>query len=235
MPYSTTFDSYQDQTAERALFMRRVYGHLAMALFGFVALESFLLSIPEVRIGAMKLASGGGLTWLLVLGGFMAATWVATRMATSGTSKGAQYGGLALYVVAQAVIFLPLLGYVLKTGETSILAKAGLITGGLFVGLSTVALTTEKDLSFMQRFLKIGLWVAFGIIVASLMFGFSLGILFMSAMILLMAGCILYETQNIYRTWPANMYVAASLTLFASFMTMLWYVIRLLMSLNSNR
>ena len=127
-----------------------------------------------------------------------------------------------------------MLGFVLLRDQSgALLAKAGFITGGLFLGLSTVALTTEKDLSFMQRFLKVGLWVALGIIVASVLFGFSLGVIFMSAMIILMAGCILYETQNIQRTYPGEMYVAASLTLFASFATMLWYVIQLLMSLSS--
>lgn len=232
MSYASYTDSMSSTVEERSLFMRRVYGHLAAALLAFVALEAFLLSIPAVKNGAMQLASGR-FVWLFVMLAFMGATYMATRMAT-GATRGMQYAGLGLYVVAEALIFLPMLGFVLLRDDSgSLLAKAGLITGGLFLGLSTVALTTEKDLSFMQRFLKIGLWVALGIIAASLIFGFSLGVIFMSAMIVLMAGCILYETQQIYRTYPGEMYVAASLTLFASFATMLWYVIQLLLSLGS--
>lgn len=233
MNYASSADTIIPNVAERALFMRRVYGHLAIALLAFVALEAFLLSIPAVRIGAMKFASSGFI-WLGIMVAFMGASHIATKMAYNGASRNTQYGGLALYVVAQALIFLPMLGFVLLRDQSgALLAKAGFITGGLFLGLSTVALTTEKDLSFMQRFLKIGLWVALGIIVTSILFGFSLGVIFMSAMIILMAGCILYETQSIQRTYPGEMYVAASLTLFASFATLLWYVIQLLMSLNS--
>lgn len=235
MNYATSTDSASAHVAERSLFLRRVYGHLALALLGFVALEAFLLSIPSVRAAAIGIASKGGGMWLVVMLGFMGVSFLAQKMATSNTSVGTQYGGLALYVVAQALIFLPLIGFVMMRGEggTALLSKAGLITGGLFLGLTTVALTTEKDLSFMQRFIKIGMWVALGIIVASLLFGFSLGIIFMSAMILLMSACILWETQQIQREWPSEMYVAASLTLFASFATLLWYVIQFLMSFTS--
>lgn len=229
-------DIVPDQIAERSLFLRRVYAHLAFALLAFVALEAALLSIAPVREFAMSIAARGGGMWLVVLLAFMGVSFLATRMAQSSASQGTQYAGLGLYVLAQALLFLPLIGFVMLReagGGSLLLVKAGMITGGLFIGLSTVALTTEKDLSFMGRFIKIGLWVAFGIIVASLMFGFSLGLIFMGAMILLMSACILWETQQIYRTWPGNMYVAASLSLFASFATLLWYVIQFLMSLNS--
>ena len=93
-----------------------------------------------------------------------------------------------------------------------------------------MALTTKRDLSFLGRFVKVGLWVAVGIIVASMIFGFSLGVIFMSAMVLLMAACILWETQQIQRNYPSQLFVAAALALFASFVTLLWYVIQLLMS-----
>jgi FtsH-binding integral membrane protein len=233
MNYSPAYASSEEQIAERSLFMRRVYGHLALALLAFVALEAFMLSNDTLRNGALQLVKGRW-TWLLVMLAFMGITHVANRMASSGTSQGTQYAGLGLFVVAEAVIFLPLLAIVFRNElGGSIVTKAALITGGLFIGLSTVALTTDKDLSFMQRFIKVGLWVALGIIVTSIFFGFSLGVLFMSAMILLMAGTILYQTQQIYREWPGQMYIAASLQLFSAFVTMLWYIIQLLMSLTS--
>ncbi len=234
MNYSNTYASAEDQLAERSLFMRRVYGHLALALLAFVALEAFLLSIPALREGSLRLLSTSRWSWLLVMLGFMGITHFANRMVTNGASQGTQYAGLGLFVVAEAFIFLPMLALVFRNElGGSIVTKAALITGGLFIGLSTVALTTEKDLSFMQRFLKVGMWVALGIIVTSIFFGFSLGVFFMSAMVLLMAGTILYQTQQIYREWPGQMYIAASLHLFSAFVTMLWYIIQLLMSLSS--
>ena len=228
MAYATSVDYIDD----RSLFIRRVYGHLALALLGFVALEAFLLSIPAVRDFAVAFAMKGRGMWFLAMLGLMGVAFVANKMAVSSTSLGTQYAGLGLYVVAEALIFVPLLGIVLRNGEggAMLLTKAGLITGGLFLGLSTVALTTKRDLSFLGRFVKVGLWVALGIIVASMIFGFSLGVIFMSAMVLLMAACILWETQEIQRNYPSQLFVAAALALFASFVTMLWYVIQLLMS-----
>ena len=52
MAYATSVDYIDD----RSLFIRRVYGHLALALLGFVALEAFLLSIPAVREFAVAFA-----------------------------------------------------------------------------------------------------------------------------------------------------------------------------------
>jgi uncharacterized protein len=234
-PYASV-ETYESSVAERSQFMRRVYGTLAFALLAFVALEAFLLSIPAVREAAVALVTKSRFMWLAIMIGFMAVTWFAQKMAMSSTSQGKQYAGLAIYIVAEALVFLPILALILMRGTEggSLLTKAGLITGGLFMGLSTVALTTKKDLSFMQRFVKIGMWVALGIMVASILFGFTLGIIFISAMILLMTACILYQTQQIYREWPGEMHVAGALTLFASFVTLLWYVIQLLLSLGSS-
>jgi FtsH-binding integral membrane protein len=234
MNYAPAYTTAEDFTAERSLFMRRVYGHLAMALLAFTALEAFLLSVPGLREGSLALLGQSRFSWLIVMLAFMGITTFANRMASTSANRSTQYFGLALYVVAEALIFLPLFAIVLRSEfGNGIVLKASLITGGLFIGLSTVALTTEKDLSFMQRFLKVGLWVALGIIVASILFGFSLGLFFMSAMVLLLAGTILYQTQQIYREWPGEMYVAASLHLFAAFVTMLWYIIQILMRMSS--
>ncbi len=52
---------------------------------------------------------GGRFSWLVVLGAFMGVSFLAGRLAASDASKGVQCAGLAIFVVAEAVIFLPLL------------------------------------------------------------------------------------------------------------------------------
>ena len=58
---------------------------------------------------ASVIFSGGAIGWLLVLGLFMGISFLANRWAVSETSKVTQLLGLALFIVAEAVIFVPLI------------------------------------------------------------------------------------------------------------------------------
>jgi FtsH-binding integral membrane protein len=73
--------------------------------------------------------------------------------------------------------------------------------------------------------------VALGLIVASIIFGFTLGVVFSVVMVGLAAAAILYYTSNILRYYRTDQYVAASLTLFASVALMFYYILQILMSL----
>src|SRR5262245_36759292 len=96
------------QSEERALFIRRTYGHLAGAILAFMALETVLVNIPGIDDLIFTMV-GTRFGWLIVLGLFMAVGWIAQSWAQSNTSRGIQYLGLSLYVVAQAIVFLPLI------------------------------------------------------------------------------------------------------------------------------
>ena len=217
---------------ERATFIRRTYAHLAGAIGVFAILVAMLMSIPGIEDTVFGLLAISPYSWLVVLGLFMAASWVADKWARSDTSRGMQYAGLALYVVAEAFIFLPLLLMAkAMTGDTSLIAQAGFLTLVLFLGLTFVALTTRKDFSFLGGILKVGGILALGLIVAAIFFGFSLGLWFSGAMVLLAAGSVLYTTGNMIHHYRTNQYVAASLGLFAAVALMFWYILRILMSL----
>jgi FtsH-binding integral membrane protein len=84
----------------------------------------------------------------------------------------------------------------------------------------------------MRGVLAIGAFAALGVILASAIFGFSLGAFFCGAMILLMAGYILYQTSLVMSYFPPTAYVAAALMLFSTVATLFWYVLQLLMQLN---
>jgi FtsH-binding integral membrane protein len=173
--------------------------------------------------------------WLLVVGMFVVVGMISDRLARSESSRGLQYLGLALGVVAYGFIFQPMLWYVFVklgvSGGASLITQAALITLAIFVGLTATVFITKKDFSFLCGALMIASFAALGIIIASILFGFNLGGLFAGVMILLMAGYILYETSVIMRDFPPTAYVAAALMLFSTVATLFWYVLQLLMSL----
>ncbi len=224
--------------ATRATFIRKTYLHLAGALGVFCALLYVFCSAVINSGNTEKVLSyTSGYGWFVVLGSFMAISWIADKWARSSTSKAMQYAGLALYTVGEALIFTPLIlvvfYYLGVESSVALLGKAGLITISLFAGLSLIALTTKKDFSFLGGILKIGGLVALGFIAVSIFAGFDLGILFSSIMVIFAGVSILYNTSNMIHHYRTDQYVAASLGLFASIALLLWYVINILLSLGS--
>jgi FtsH-binding integral membrane protein len=214
---------------ERAAFIRRTYLHLALAILAFTGLEVMLFQSGAV-VPIMETLLGTKYSWLIVLGCFVGVSWVANWWANSNTSVGLQYLGLGLYVIAEAIIFVPLLVIAVSFGSASVLPNAIIITGLLFLGLTVTAFTTRKDFSFLGSILKIGSFIALGVIVASLIFGFSLGLIFSAVMVLFAAAAILYTTSNIIHKYNTNQHVAAALALFAAVALLFWYVLRILLS-----
>lgn len=236
--------------SDRVAFLRKTYVHLGVALIAFAAITAGVMRFaPEASFKASRWALTGAWNWLLVLGLFMLVGYVAERLARSETSRGLQYLGLGVAVTAEALLLQPMLwilflkfgnpemlrvdgGGVLAGQAGSILMQAVVITLAIFIGLTLTVFVTKKDFSFMRGALAIGAFAALGVILASAIFGFSLGALFSGAMILLMAGYILYQTSLVMSYFPPSGYVAASLMLFATVATLFWYVLRLLMELN---
>ncbi len=220
----------QAEPEVRAAFIRRTYAHLAGAVGAFVAIEYLLVTSPAApRLLAVMV--GGRFRWLLVLGLFMAVGYLADRWARSRVSKSMQYLGLGLYVLAEAVLFLPLIYVAAFYSTPNVLPTAAVLTIGLFAGLTGTVFITKKDFSFLGGALTVGFFVALGLIVASLIFGFDLGLVFSGAMILLAAGTILYDTSNVLHHYEPDQHVAAALALFAAIALLFWYILRLLMEL----
>ena len=219
--------------AARAAFIQRTYLHVAGAIFAFLALEAILIQLPIAEQVAQFAFSG--FNQIIILIAFMAAGWVASKWAHSDTSVGMQYLGLGLYVVVEAAFFLPLMFVVYEySGQSEkIFTQAGTLTLVLFAGLTTVAFMTRKDFSFLGSILTIGFFIAIGIAVLSMIMGFSLGLLFVSAMVVLASGTILYDTSNIIHHYRTDQHVGAALSLFASIALLFWYAIQLVWALNS--
>ena len=210
----------------RATFISRTYTHLLAAIGGFTAIEVLLFTsgLAQTIAGAML-----GTSWLLVLGAFMVASWLASRAAFGARTKGGQYAGLALFVVAEAIIFVPLL-YIANYQFPGTIQSAAMVTLMGFAGLTMVAFSTRKDFSFLGGMLRWGGILALVLIVASILFGFQLGTFFSVAMVAFAGAAILYDTSNVLHHFPEDRYVGAALQLFASVALMFWYVLQLFMS-----
>ncbi|MDX1430213.1 MAG: Bax inhibitor-1 family protein [Rhodothermales bacterium] len=210
----------------RATFITRTYTHLLGAMIGFALVEVILFQTGLAYGIARAFLS---VNWLLVLGGFMIVGWLTSRTAHTTVSRPAQYAALVGFVIAEALIFVPLL-FIAQTIAPGVIRSAALVTLIGFTGLTAVAVTTRKDFSFLGGILRWGFVVALVLIVAGVIFGFELGTFFSVAMIALAGGAILYDTSNILHHYPEDRYVGAALELFASVALMFWYVLRLFMS-----
>ena len=232
---STSFNAYAvGPVAEAPLetrtdFVRKTYTHLAGAIGAFALIETLLIQ-AGFGMAALRMLDASKYSWLIVLGAFMAVSWIANKMAYSQTSKGTQYFGLILFTFAEAIIFLPLIAVAMVTVGPGVIGQAAVVTGAMVLGLTAIAFTTKKDFTFLGAALKIGGFIALGLIVASIFMGFSLGIWFCAAMVLFASGSILYNTSAIMYHYAPGQHVAASLSLFASVALLFWYVLRLFMS-----
>lgn len=219
----------------RADFLTKTYLHLAGAIALFIGLEAILLNLPGIE-GLVGMMIGHQFSWLVVLGLFMAVGFVAEKWANSATSLGMQYAGLGLYVVAEAIIFVPLLfiaqQWELRAGGSGMqtIGAAAITTLALFGALTAVVFITRKDFSFLRSFLMFGGFAALGFIVVATIFQFALGPIFVYAMIALACGYILYYTSNVLHHYRIGQHVAAALALFAAVALLFWYILQLFMS-----
>lgn len=211
---------------ERAEFIMRTYSHLFGAMLGFALIEIVLFKTGLADTIASVMLSAN---WLFVLGGFMIVGWFASRTAMSAESMPAQYGALAAFVAAEAILFVPLL-FIANSVAPGVINSAAIVTLLGFAGLTAVAFTTRKDFSFLGGILRWAFIVALVLIVAGAIFGFELGTFFSVAMVGLAGAAILYDTSNVIHHYPQDRHVAASLALFSSVALMFWYVLQLFIS-----
>jgi uncharacterized protein len=220
----------------RSQFIVKVYQHLLAAVVLFVMFETLLFSLGVAEGIYNFLVSTGGMSWLLIMGGFMVVSWFATQASHDMLNPSRQYLGMFALAAGEAVIFAPMLYFAFNVhqGGSGTVASAAVITGMGFMGLTAVAMTTRHDLSWIRPILMWGFMGALVLIVAAVLFGWSLGVWFSVGMIVLAGGAILYQTQNIIREYPSQAYVGAAVQLFASVMLLFWYVLQLLLSLTSD-
>jgi FtsH-binding integral membrane protein len=210
----------------RGRFIARTYAHLMGAIGAFALIEIYLFKTGLAKAIAQALL---GTSWLLVLGGFILVSWLARYAAHRTESRATQYLALSAYVLAEAIIFVPLL-YIANRFAPGAITSAALISLVGFGSLTLLVFSTRKDFSFLRGMLMWGGIIALVLIVGGVIFGFNLGTYFSVAMIALAGGAILYDTSNVLHHYTVDRHVAAALELFASVALLFWYVLRLVSS-----
>ena len=237
--------------SDRVTFLRKTYAHLGGALIAFALLTGVMMNYAtELSLKLSFAGRGGGIgPFLLVLVLFLVVSWGATKLAMSESSPKLQYLGLGLGVVMWSILAQPIIWFtVWKFGATDVLdtsngvhlsAKAALVLGesvvitlAIFIGLTVTVFITKKDFTFLRGALSIGMFALIGIGIASVAFGFNVGMLFNGAIILLMAGYILMQTSQIMNYFRPTMHVAAALMLFGTVVNLFLSVLRIMAELN---
>lgn len=195
------WESSGSSAASRGV-LRNTYLLLAMTLAfsAVVAGASAALGLPHPGI-------------ILTMVGYFGLLFAIHRFQNSGVAVALVFAltgfmGYTLGPILNHYVHLP------NGGQIVAMALGG--TAAIFLGLSAYALTTKRDLSFLGGFLFAGTLVAFLVGLAAIFFQMPLLSLAVSAVfVLLMAGYILFETQQIVQGGETN-YVLATVSLFVS-------------------
>jgi uncharacterized protein len=234
-------DGYHGETAamapvnERVAFIRRTYAHLAGAVLAFVGLSALLIGSGVADQLVRDVFFANRMSMLLLLAVFIGGSFVAQYMARARSSIGLQYAGLTLYVLLYTLLFVPILtiasnpayGFAPANNPAMLPLQAGVVTLAVFAGLTIAVFASGKDFSFLGPILWVGSLVALGFIVAALLFGFSLGLVFCTAMVALFAAWIIYDTSNVIHRYGTNEHVAASMALFGAFAMLFYYILQI--------
>ena len=135
----------EDSVENRSEFVWKTYAHVVGAILAFAGVSAYLYQSGISERIAMPMLSN----WLLVLGAFMLVGWGASHVAHRVQSIPAQYAALAFFVVAEALIFAPLL-FIAASIEPGIIEAAAGVTLLGCGGLIAVAMITRKDLSLIH-------------------------------------------------------------------------------------
>jgi FtsH-binding integral membrane protein len=233
MSYGYEYSSVTDSSrSERAAFIRRTYAHLAVAVLALIGLDALFLQTLDPQ-EVLRIMWGSRISYLVVFALFMGTNYLAARLASSETSVGAQYLGLGLSVVGWAVMMLPMLiiaNYLAP--DQKVIQTALIMTLSVFGGLTMAVFVTRKDFISLGPILSVCSFIALGVIIASLLVGFNLGLFFCFAMVALIAGYILYDTSNVMLRFGTHQHVAAALVLFSDVAILFWYILQILLLSN---
>jgi modulator of FtsH protease len=177
-----------------------------------------LLSATLLFSAAMAgLAMAMGMPYLgpvVTLVGYFGLLFLTYRLKNSAAGIGAVFALTGF----MGLTLGPMLSAYLQTvpnGGELVMTSLG-ITGLLFTGLSAYVVKSRRDMSFMSSFLTVGLFGLLGVIVVGLFVDLSaFQMVISSAVVLLMTGCILFETSAIIHGGQTN-YILATVSLYVS-------------------
>ncbi|HVL14329.1 MAG TPA: Bax inhibitor-1 family protein [Gemmata sp.] len=222
---------------ERVAFIRRTYAHVFGAVLAFAGLSAALIASGVADKIINDVFRANRMSGLILMAVFIVGSIAAQYMAQGNKSVGTKYAGLTLYVLLYTLLFVPILtiatnpayGIANAASPGKLPMQAGIVTLMVFGGLTAAVFISGKDFSFLGPVLMVCSFLALGVIIAAVIGGFSLGLVFASLMVALFAGYIIYDTSNIIHRYHTNEHVAASMALFGSFAMLFYYILMLFM------
>jgi modulator of FtsH protease len=208
---------------ERLAFIRKVYSLFFVATL--FAIGGVLLGFSSMPL-MVFIAQNPLIAILLMLGGVFGAQALRHKPTIN---LFALFG----FTTLTGVIISPLL-YMISLRNPASILEAGVLTVGIFGGLTVYAFISNKDFSFMRGMLVTGLII---VILTGLLNIFIIGssaLYFAGAVatLLLFSGFVLYDTSNIIRRYPTNEYVSGALALYLDAFNIFLALLRIL---NSSR
>ena len=213
--------TYYPQTAQRvdAVTMNRVLRNTYLLL-------SMTLLFSAVMAGVSAVMNWPHPGLMITLVGYFGLLFLTTKLRNSA------WGIVSCFALTgfMGVTLGPIINaytYMYANGaELVMMAMGG--TAVIFLAMSGLALTSKRDFSFLGKFLFVGILVAFLAGLGAYFFQFQPLALAVSAMfVMLMAGLILFETQQIVRGGETN-YIMATVTLFVSIYNLFTSLLHLL-------
>jgi modulator of FtsH protease len=224
-------------------YLRKVYllftGGILFAIAGAL-LALYAGTEVQVRTGAgataylPPLVAFGVQHWFVMLAVYMASFFGATfARRIPGLNVLALFGYALItgLFLAPTLFFAQLMASQGATLDSSPVRDAFLLTGAAFTGLSSYALITRKDFSFLGAALSTGIWVVLGAMILGMFLHSAVFHLAIASVgVLLFAGYILYDTSRMLRSGDETDPVGAALRLFLDVVNLFMFLLRILSS-----
>lgn len=221
--YSSAPVSVADSPLEaRLAFIRKTYVLFLAGILCCILAGVATLFVPALGAASMAVLRIPLLAIVLIIGASMGAQAV-SRI------EGVNYVALFGFTGLMGWLFTPIIA-MYEGSQPGILTQAAALTVITFGALTTYALTTKKDFSFLSGILFVG-------VVGLILGGLANIFLFHSPMtsyilawftLLIFSGYVLYDTSNILRRYDTGAYCSAALSLFLDFFNMFMAILRIL-------
>jgi modulator of FtsH protease len=235
--------SLVDAPSEKLVFLRKVYtlftGSLVtatagalLALYAGTDVSRVTLEIGRTAVPVPPLVgffiNHMFIGMILFFGAFFGASMVREK---PGVNAAALFGAsfISGLYIAPMIWFVQVQASQGMTLSSAPVRDAFFLTVLGFTGLTSYALLSKRDFSFLRGFLSMGLWVLIGASLLSLFVGgaaFSLAIA--SVGVLLFGGYILYDTSRMLHDPTNRDPVGAALGLYLNFLNLFIFLLRIL-------
>src|SRR5436190_20061174 len=204
---------------ERVAFIRKVYGLFFIGILFAVAGVWLGFAFPPLMIAAAQHP------WIMLIVMIGAVMGTQAVRHVPGVNLAALFG----FTTLTGVIISPLL-YIISRSNPASIFQAGVLTVGIFGGLTAYVFISNRDFSFLRGMVTVGLIVVILAGLLNVLFVGSIGLGFALAVatLLLFAGFVLYDTSNIIRRYPTNEYVSGALALYLDALNIFLALLRIL-------